>query len=100
MEESNYIDLRRTTSISKAWLIERSWVIMVNVAHDYDWWTGGFDQFTKDKNLAIRFTRWIDANNAIQNILVPKQGERFIPTFHRDLIAMASLGNPEGVVHL
>jgi hypothetical protein len=108
----NYIDRRRTTSISKAWLIERTQVITIHVAYTCDYWTG--EGFTANQNLAMRFTRWVDAATAISAHLAQYSGydpitqqwladlgpyaPKFTPTFHRDLVPLAHSGNLTGIL--
>lgn len=112
--EQNYIDRRRTTSISKAWLIERCITQIRNVCSVCDWYRQGLidcwktslisddkESFTLNKNECMRFVRWIDAKRFIDTILQPNNpfdNVRFTPTFHTDLIPLASIQNPTGEI--
>lgn len=95
----NYIDLRRSVSTTKAWLIERCITEIPNVAHICDWWMGG-KEYTHNKNLAIRFTRWIDAKQFIDSGMLEMQytNVKYQPMHHNTLIALSWKENPEGII--
>lgn len=96
--EQNYIDLRRTTSISNAWLLERTRTIQINVAHYCDVWAGDRWVSYDEKHLAIRFTRWIDADKVADAFRAAHPGARFMPTFHKGMVPLSSTDNPTGIV--
>jgi hypothetical protein len=85
--DRNYIDCGRVHECQHAWLIERR-VDIPNASYDHlpklSWWDGL--GWTRKKDDALRFTRWVDAARVIDHVLPPPVREITVQaTYHDDL---------------